>query len=88
MKTFAENFGTVVPAAGLPRPKSARPMINPTAATSWYTVERLCSGKYKLRYWISSRNSIYPQELGQRYICVVDDFGDLVVVEDGGRAWW
>ena len=84
--TWALNptfFGKVVPLAGQRKPPSASRITR----LVWPTYQRLNDGRYLIERWMSNR-CCNPVQVGARTVCVVDDYGSLVAVEDRGRAWW
>lgn len=76
-------FGKAVPLAGLRKP----PSTSRVTRLVWPTYERLSDGRYLIERWMENRCCNLVQ-VGARTVCVVDDYGSLVAVEDRGRAWW
>lgn len=75
-------FGKTVPLAG------QRKQVKGSTITRLVEpeLERLPDGRYLRTQHMQSRccNRV---EVGSRSVCVMDDHGYLVVVEDWGRAW-
>lgn len=79
-------FGKAVPLAGQRKPMLPRVMINPGATLSWYKAERLNNGRWLITEWM--RNSCHnPMQVGTNSVCVVDNWGDYVEVDNWGPAW-
>ena len=76
-------FGKVVPLAGQRKPAGASRITR----LVWPTYKRLSDGRYLIEHWMENRSCNLVQ-VGSTTVCVVDDYGSLVVVEDRGRAWW
>ncbi|BDR08227.1 hypothetical protein CTR2_R15650 [Comamonas thiooxydans] len=76
-------FGKVVPLAGQRKP----PSTSRITRLVWPTYERLSDGRYLIEHWMENRCCNRVQ-VGSSMVCVVDDYGSLVAVEDRGRAWW
>lgn len=76
-------FGKVVPLAGQRKP----PSTSRITRLVWPTYERLNDGRYQIEHWMHNRcgNKI---QVGSTTLCVVDNYGSLVAVEDGGRVWY
>ena len=79
-----EFFGKVVPLAGQHRTPLPKSMITRLIDT---THTRLPDGRYLVEHWTYSRCCRLTQT-GGITVCVVNDYGDLVVVEDRGCAWY
>ena len=75
-------FGKTVPLAG-----AKRPVSNVIQKTITHEFKRMADGRYLGSKWMENRccNSM---EVSSRVIYVVDNFGDLVPVEYGDRAWY
>ena len=73
-------FGKAVPLAGQRRPPTEAPVTRLLIPE----LERLADGRYLQKVHMHNRccNLI---EVGARTVYVVDEFGDLVAVEDWGR---
>ena len=76
-------FGKAVPLAGLRKPLSTSRITR----LVWPTYNRLSDGRYLIEHWMNNRCCNRVQ-VGSSTVCVVDDYGNLVAVEDRGRAWW
>lgn len=79
----AAFFGKAVPLAGQRKPASQSTITR----LVWPTYKRLRDGRYLIERWTYSR-CCEAVQTGAISVCVVNDYGDLVVVEDWGRAWW
>ena len=76
-------FGKVVPLAG----QRKLPSTSRITRLVWPEYERLPDGRYLIERWMENRCCNVVQ-VGSTTVCVVDDYGSLVAVEDKGRAWW
>lgn len=76
-------FGKQVPLAGLRKPPSQSRITR----LVWPTYERLNDGRYLIEHWMHNRCGNVVQ-VGSTTVCVVDNYGNLVAVEDKGRAWY
>lgn len=76
-------FGKQVPLAGRRKPASTSRITR----LVWPTYERLSDGRYLIERWMENRCCNRVQ-VGSTTVCVVDNYGSLVVVEDRGRAWY
>jgi hypothetical protein len=72
-------FGKVVPLAGQRKP----PSTSRITRLVWPTYERLSDGRYLIEHWMENRCCNRVQ-VGSSMVCVVDDYGSLVAVEDRG----
>ena len=75
-------FGKVVPLAGQRKPPSASRITR----LVWPTYNRDTDGHYRIEHWMQNRCCNVVQ-VGSSTVCVVDNYGNLVAVEDRGRAW-
>lgn len=76
-------FGKQVPLAGQRKP----PSTSRITRLVWPTYQRLSDGRYLIERWMENRSCNVVQ-VGSTTVCVVDDWGNLVAVEDRGRAWY
>ena len=76
-------FGKTVPLAGQRRETLPKSTITRLIRPSY---ERLSDGRYLVEHWMHGRCG--PMQTGGITVCVMNDHGYLVVVEDRGRAWW
>lgn len=77
-----EFFGAVVPLAGqrkLPTQSPVTSLIRPD-------YERLSDGRYLVTHWMHGRCG--PMQTGGITVCVMNEYGFLVVVEDRGCSWY
>ncbi len=74
-------FGKVVPLAGERKP----PSTSRITRLVWPTYDRLSDGRYLIKRWMENRCCNVVQ-VGSTTVYVVDDWGNLVAVEDRGRA--
>ena len=72
-------FGKVVPLAGQRKP----PTTSGIARLEWATYDREMGGRYLIKRWMENR-CCNPVQLGRSTICMVDSYGNLVVVENRG----
>ena len=76
-------FGKTVPLAGQRRETLPKSTITRLIRPSY---ERLSDGRYLVTHWMHGRCG--PMQTGGITVCVMNEYGFLVVVEDRGRAWW
>jgi hypothetical protein len=80
-------FGVPVPLAGVRKPFNPNLRARfPVALGIAYRTERLLDGRYLVTGWMTNRCGNL-EELGRSSVCVMNDFGFLVVVEDRGHPW-
>ncbi|WP_050874977.1 hypothetical protein [Comamonas testosteroni] len=75
-------FGKVVPLAGERKP----PSVSRITRLVWPTYAREVDGRYLVKRWMENRCCNVVQ-VGSTTVCVVDNYGNLVAVEDRGQAW-
>lgn len=75
-------FGKTVPLAGQRKLSTQSPVTGLIHST----YERLSDGRYLVTHWIHGRCGL--MQTGGITVCVMNEYGFLVVVEDRGRAWW
>lgn len=73
-------FGKVVPLAGVRRPP---PTSIVYARAPWVRLERLRDGRYLATSWMTNRCE-HAVQFGAEVIYVVNDYGDMVMVESWG----
>lgn len=78
-----EFFGKVVPLAG----ERKQPSQSRITKLLQPNMERLNDGRYLHTVTMQNR-CCNAMEVGARLVYVTDDHGDLVLVEDWGRAWY
>lgn len=71
--------GRLVPLAGLRKP----PCTSRITRLVWPTYDRATDVRYRIEHWMQNRCCNVVQ-VGSITLCVVDDYGNLVAVEDGG----
>lgn len=80
-------FGKVVPLAGLrrpPPPPGTQPLRASTCPRGPYQKpERLNDGRYLITNWMTNRCE-HEAQIGATAIYVVNDYGDMVMVESWG----
>ena len=76
-------FGKTVPLAGQRRETLPKSTITRLIRPSY---ERLSDGRYLVERWIHGRCGL--MQTGGITVCVMNEYGFLVVVEDRGQAWW
>lgn len=75
-------FGKTVPLAG----QRKKTQTSTIARLVKPELERLSDGRYLHTQHMQNRCCI-DVEVGSRLVYVMDNYGDLVLVEDWGRAW-
>ena len=76
-------FGKTVPLAG----QRKQPSQSRVTKLVWPGYERLNDGRYVVSHWMESR-CCNVMQVGSVTVCVVNDYGVLVPVEDWGPAWY
>lgn len=76
---------TRTPQGGLPRPRARHHVTVATSAIE--RIERRADGKY--RVWHSKENRCCrPMQIGVAQVCVMDDYGFLVTIEQEPVPWY
>lgn len=73
------------PQGGLPRPAPKHRHINVATVTTPH-IDRMLLGRYRC-WWSKENRYIQPIQIGAAFVCVTNDFGDLVTVWEEPQPW-